>query len=465
MKWENCQRVPLYSSCLREIVLTNWVIFFDSSTVQNPFVQLLLNSVFLDRELANLSHVSKSWRKTILDSGAPRRRLNRLDDPQLEQHSIRLLTNDSTPFDSLRVLCHTNYLSTNGVVYGWGSTLRGQLPGIARFNDQSVPTKLDTFGIISHTAAGTGLSFAIKQAKLVGCGWNYFNQLGAATNNYQLVWDLSPGAMPALRTVDNSSISTFAIDIKGHLWSWGSTAYGLLGRASNGYTDGTPQRIDYLLDYKIKQVASGHYQTVCLTIHGEVFTWGHQNYAGQGSLAHHLSMPLELDIEKICQIACGYSHTLLLSADQKTIWSFGSNSYRQLGRPHNFFAALTPVKVPFSCAGIITKIACCDFDSAVLSSDGKITVFGSTWNGGLFAAMRTIRLDSVVDISIGSGFMLALTSDNCLYAFGNNDEGQCGQGYISDEIPEPVRVKNLPPSRIMQLSAGHNHCLIKCALF
>ena len=53
--------------------------------------------------------------------------------------------------------------------------------------------------------------------------------------------------------------------------------------------------------------------------------------------------------------------------------------------------------------------------------------------------------------------------DNRLYALGSNYHGQCGQGTTSDWIYEPVEVKNLKNLRIKQISAGYDHCLIKCS--
>ena len=118
--------------------------------------------------------------------------------------------------------------------------------------------------------------------------------------------------------------------------------------------------------------------------------------------------------------------------------------------------AETPVTVPFSGDKIIVKIECCCKDSAMLSADGEVTVWGETWNGGSPATPRLVNLRQVVDISI---------IENRLYAFGKNYDGRCGQVSTSDFIEEPVEVKNLENIRIKQISAGWSHCLIKCVKY
>ena len=85
---------------------------------------------------------------------------------------------------------------------------------------------------------------------------------------------------------------------------------------------------------------------------------------------------------------------------------------------------------------------------------------------GNFHVPRVININrKIVDISMSYDFMLALTDDNRLYAFGNNYFGQCRQGTTDLFIEEPVQVKNLENVRIKQISAGWSHCLIKCTKF
>ena len=398
--------------------------------------------MFLDAEVKNASQVSKKWRRAILRTGDVRRRINRLEESKSEKKTREILASELStnqfgqPIDEITVLCYTKRLERSGVVYGWGSNKRGQL--IVRNLTETLPTEITEFGTVTDVAAGHLTSFAAKDAELFAVGSNHFGQLGL-------------GILEKVPRVPSKLDLPIRVLI------------GVLGRNYSSSVDVhlSPQMIKSIEDYEIKQVDCGFFHASCLSTDGEVFTWGQRNLVGQGPLESDITVPTKLQIEKISQISCGDYHTLLLSADQKTVLAFGRNSFGQLGHARHGIAE-TPVKVPFLGEKAIVKIQCCAYDSAILSADGEITVWGETWNGGSPATPRLVNLRQVVDISMGNGFMLALTSSNRLYAFGKNSDGQCGQGWTSDFIEEPVEVKNLENVRIKQISAGADHCLIKC---
>ena len=239
--------------------------------------------------------------------------------------------------------------------------------------------------------------------------------------------------------------------------------------------DSTPRIIDSLQKYKIKQVACGTSHVCCLTVDGEVFTWrnpseNHDSNVHYTSPVTYIKPPTKLDIEKIWQISCGESHTLLLSVNQRTVWAFGSNQHGQLGHDvRSLGFCWTPMKVPFVNNKIV-KLQCGSSTSAVLSVDGEITVWGDTvkyFDHENCHLPRVINIQQkVADISMSEEdfFLLALTVDNRLYAVGNNRSGQCGQGHDGEDsfYEQPVQVKNLQNHRIKQISAGNSHCLIVC---
>ena len=245
-------------------------------------------------------------------------------------------------------------------------------------------------------------------------------------------------------------------------WSWGD---------NSPTRTKTPEAVFSRQNYKVKQVAAGNRFVCFLTTDGDVFTWGRKDLVGHGDLGSDIQVPRKLEIEKICQIACGLCHTLLLSADQKTVWAFGYNQLGQLGRNTELgIHETTPVKVEFLGEKVIHKLKCGATNSAVLSADGKITMWGNLIGVDgepRFENPHEPRIidiqQKVVDISLGGNFVLALTVNNRLYAFGNNSSGQCGQEERSDFIEEPVEVRGLAGLRIKEISAGDFHCLVKCA--
>ena len=272
--------------------------------------------------------------------------------------------------------------------------------------------------------------------------------------------------MPSVKSLAVSlySRTVFAIDTAGQLWTWGE---------QNKCPQVNEARlVDGLENYQVKQVAVGDGIACCLTTDGEVFTWGQKDFIGQGDIDSDARVPTKLIIEKVSQISCGGQHTLLLSADKKTVWGFGSNFFEQLGRGPEVHIARKPIKVPLSHEKTIKKILCGDVSSVVLSEDSTVTICGY-FPGSSINSEDDLRLDSylpnqifvkqkVVDISMGFDFMVALTVNNRLFAIGLNSNGQCGQGTTGDCVESPVEVKLPDNLRIKKISAGEDHCLIKC---
>ena len=378
-------------------------------------------------------------------------------------------------------------LKNRGVVYGWGLDGFGELMRQDEHDwvfVQVFPQELTKFGIVTKVLAGYFTSFVLKGEKLFASGENDLGHLGhGGLNSFKGVQSVKQVKLQSVRSFESKCHSTFAIDTSSRLWSWGCNDYGQLGRPTDKIYDSTPRIIDSLRKYKIKQVASSSEHVCCLTVDGEVLTWlndrdDYANYAHykvtyMDASVTDIKLPTKINTERILQIACGEYHTLLLSVDQKTVWAFGCNNYGQLGhdpglRP-KFDYCLTPLEVPLVSDKKIVKLQCGEFSSAVLSADGRITVWGHTAeiydykNGHL---PRVINIEQkVADISMSeaSFFLLALTIDNRLYAVGNNRSGQCGQGQdAKDFYEQPVRVKNLETLRIKQISAGSRHCLIIC---
>ena len=57
--------------------------------------------------------------------------------------------------------------------------------------------------------------------------------------------------------------------------------------------------------------------------------------------------------------------------------------------------------------------------------------------------------------------ILALTRNNELFAWGDNDDGKCGIGSEDDYIPMPTRVHGLETKVKLHISAGKMNSLIQ----
>jgi len=349
-------------------------------------------------------------------------------------------------------------------------------------------------------------------------------------------WDLSWGGGYFTDAIQVAAGEGFTVAVRtdGTVWSWGNTQYGRLGNGVNapGSTDLPVQVLGvdgsgFLSG--VKSIVAGCAHVIALLTNGNVVGWGRNNYGqvGDGTETDR-TFPVTLTAltgKNIISISVGPSeaggssitsglggnHSLALSADGK-VYSWGNNSYGQLGRSGNR-------DIPTAISGLssVTAIAAGSYNSLFLLGDG--TVYGSGYNGyaqmanstyyswtnpllvvgtleggltvtgiaagtyhtlyllsdGTVAAMgrdnrgqlgndatlssssslvTVAGLTGVTSIAAGGAHSLALLTDGTVYSWGYNPYGQLGNGTRTDS-PLPVAVSGL--SGVLQLAAGQGH--------
>lgn len=157
--------------------------------------------------------------------------------------------------------------------------------------------------------------------------------------------------------------------------------------------------------------------------------------------------------------------TLILQADG-TVLGFGNNTYGSAGG--------TPahaISTPTQIAGLsnVTAIACGTILSVALESDGTVWAWGygsDLGNPAMTANTGTpqqVQLPTgsgqkAVAIAVGGGQSLALLEDGSVWAWGNDANGQVGNGSTAAAVTTPVQVIDPPATqtapRVVQIGAG-----------
>ena len=162
---------------------------------------------------------------------------------------------------------------------------------------------------------------------------------------------------------------------------------------------------------------------------------------------------------------------LALTSDGK-VFTWGANSSGQLGN-NTTQSSSVPVKVDTSGAlagKTVVAIAKGWGFSLALTSDGQVFAWGNNSNGQLGnnsttsssvpVAVNTsgaLAGKTVVVISAGGDFSLALTSDGQVFAWGNNSNGQLGNNNSTTSSSVPVAVNTsgvLAGKTVVAISAG-----------
>ena len=160
-------------------------------------------------------------------------------------------------------------------------------------------------------------------------------------------------------------------------------------------------------------------------------------------------------------ISAGNSHCLLLDGDG-TIWSWGRNSFGQLGdgsTADNYY----PVPVD-NLSGVVAVAGGGSSHSLALKYNGTVWAWGGNGSGQIGDGTTTNRttptqvsnLSNVIAIAAGNSHSLALTSDGRVWAWGSNSYGQLGDRTTTRRTT-PVLVQNL--TDVVAISAGSSHSL------
>jgi alpha-tubulin suppressor-like RCC1 family protein len=231
------------------------------------------------------------------------------------------------------------------------------------------------------------------------------------------------------------------------------------------------------------QAAAGVSFSLVVTASGQLFTFGYDatGQLGDGKRSYEenptpeaIALPGATGTP--AQVAAGREFSLVLTSTGQ-LYAFGGNSQGENGNgEENYEGVLTPESITLPGAtGPAVQIAAGEYHSLVVTSTGQLYTFGNNHSGQLgkgtsdnsaHPTPEAIALPGatgpVVQVAAGWEFSLALTSTGQLYSFGNDEDGQLGNGEANDAphpTPEAIAIPGLTGS-IVQIAAGKNHSLV-----
>jgi alpha-tubulin suppressor-like RCC1 family protein len=383
--------------------------------------------------------------------------------------------------------------------YACGSNSTGVL-GLGGTDDEFTPRAVIVGDTNVRTLATSGKhAIAITQdGSLLSAGDNEFGQCGALMSMPQVtVFSRVPLSIH-VRKVALGWMQTFVLSVEGMLFACGSNSHGQLGLGTSIHQTESllPLNAFYFSGASIIDVASGHTHTVAVTAEGAAFAWGTCRHGGlgiwdaSGDIVAKTPVPLRIsdlsvgtsplllehsgpsEITDTChparsgvkyvQVACGWSHTLLLtqpilahastatpSSLASLVIAFGSSRHGQCGN-----------NAP---TGRGTRAAPCVVD---MPAGLQPTYIDAGWNHS--AAICTGPTD--YDGKHGK-------VDLCLVTWGRCDLGQLGRPHTpqmgaSTSVPSTAleveykfdavpAIVPLPAARVLSVSCGSEHtCII-----
>jgi alpha-tubulin suppressor-like RCC1 family protein len=186
--------------------------------------------------------------------------------------------------------------------------------------------------------------------------------------------------------------------------------------------------------------------------------WGDNEYGNLGD-GTFTQRPTAVSVgSNESQVAAGYNHSLTVISDG-SVWSWGANASGQLGT-----GSTQPSASPQLVSGIsgtVTQVAAGWYHSLALASDGTVWAwgdnqYGELGDGNVMQSDTPVQLglSDVTQIAAGDDWSLALRSDGTVWAWGNNLYNELGEQVQDpyDASDVPVQVAGL--SGVTQIAAG-----------
>ncbi|GEC93678.1 RCC1 domain-containing protein [Brevibacillus brevis] len=346
-------------------------------------------------------------------------------------------------------------------------------------------------------ATGAGHSLVLDdQGDIWGWGDSYYGQVGnwADLEGKGEEWHILRPTKAKHRVDGAVSLSaginfSTALTKEGDVFSWGSNQNLALGFLPIELeTNPIPEKLKEISD--VKQVVASYARTTVRKSDGTVWVWGSRVWGQQlddpgttqesykefekrlaeyraalstwGEKSMYEYIVQVKGVDRVVSIADGFSHTLALKEDG-TVWSWGQESRGQLGNGstnHN----LLPTKVK-GLENVTAIAAGFSLHNLAVKKDGTVWAWGNNNYGQLGDGTKTNRflpvqvkgLTDVVSVAVGNEQSFAIKKDGSVWAWGRNTQGRLGLGTNTMENMIPAKVVGL--TDVIAISSGYHHVL------
>jgi alpha-tubulin suppressor-like RCC1 family protein len=366
-------------------------------------------------------------------------------------------------------------LKADATAWGWGYNQNGDLGlGITGVPAVVAPVQLANLDGVTALGAGDNATAAVRSD---GTVWTWGpNGAGALGNGTCCASSPLPTAIAGLSGITAASGGGFhmlARKSDNTAWAWGSADNGRLGNGVCGAGGTSDQHAPVQVSVgagltSVTAVAAGWSHSLALKSDGTVWAFGGnlRGEVGDGTTIDRCSPVAVTGLTGVfTAIAAVGEHSMALRNDG-TVWTWGINNEGEEGNGTTVTTGCLCTATPAQVTGITTATAIAQgsfFDMA-RKSDGTVWTWGS--DGGAALGTSTLNffnisaspvqvtgLTSISQIASGDFNPIARKSDGTIWIWGNEPNGQTGNGKVSS-LTAPVAMSGL--TTVTGFAGGHS---------
>ncbi|PIK54292.1 putative E3 ubiquitin-protein ligase HERC2 [Apostichopus japonicus] len=359
-------------------------------------------------------------------------------------------------------------------VFVWGLNDKDQLGGPkgSKIKTPVLNSYLSTLRCVQVAGGSKSLFVVTADGKVFACGEGTNGRLGLGSSANVCVprqlMSLSQTHVKKI-AVHSGGRHAMALTSDGRVYAWGEGDDGKLGHFSRMNCD-KPRLVEALKTKRIRDIACGSSHSAAVTCSGEMYTWGLGEYGRLGHGDNHTQLrPKQIKAlsgHRVVLVACGSrdAQTLALT-DEGMLFSWGDGDFGKLGRGGSEGCSIPHNVERLNGQGVI-QIECGAQFSLALTKSGLVW----TWGKGDYFRLghgsdnhvrkpqivEGLKDKKVIHVAVGALHCLAVTDQGQVYAWGDNDHGQQGNGTVTVN-KKPALVQGLDVVRITRVACGSSH--------
>lgn len=326
------------------------------------------------------------------------------------------------------------FIKKDRSVWGCGDPDRGKLGNGSSWPQITSPVKIRN-NTIAAVAGFRHSGFITSDNTVLMSGYNDDGELGNGNSGYD-VYELNPVVILSngQNVLPGEDFTLFLKNDK-TLWVCGrNDLYGQLGIDTiSGST------IPVYLMNNVLSCAAGKTHACAVKSDHSYWAWGNNSdgQIGNGKSGNNQieTIPVKI-MDNVQTVYAGWNYTMILASDSK-LWACGNNTMGQLG---NGLSGITEIEpVPIAIISDVKQVSAGRDHTLILKVDNSVWAcgnneYGQFGNGNLTNSSTPVKvLENVKFVSAGASYSIIIKTDGSVWVSGLNNMGQLGDGTMTNK--------------------------------